>query len=225
MKSTCLLLDFDGTICHLFERHDLNPTAKRVADILAERSIQFSTTQSAYSVYSDVTLRAIRSLEDASQILASVELAISEAEVAAARTATALPGIEEVLRYSEINLCLIAIVPNNSPDAVETFSARHAGLLRSIPVVGRNPERPEDMKPSSLPVKKALATLGVDATNAVLIGDTPTDMRAAGSAGCAFAGIGSTLRKQRRLGTLVPRPIIFRDLGELARAYTRDELR
>ncbi|MEV0644488.1 HAD hydrolase-like protein [Phytomonospora sp. NPDC050363] len=75
-----------------------------------------------------------------------------------------------------------------------------AGLREDIAaIVGRPYAAPERMKPDPAPIRAALAVLGEHAREAVMAGDSATDVRAARAAGTAAVGYANRPGKARAL--------------------------
>lgn len=94
----------------------------------------------------------------------------------------AVEGAAEVVRTLKERGYQVAIVSNNNP-----VSIRRALDMFGFPpidiVVGR--QRGQPVKPSPIPVMKALSRLEVDAKRAVMIGDGEADLQAGKAAGVA----------------------------------------
>ncbi|HET9656724.1 MAG TPA: HAD hydrolase-like protein, partial [Kineosporiaceae bacterium] len=77
----------------------------------------------------------------------------------------------------------VAVVSNNSAEAVKVYLDNHDLSPYVCPIVGRAYAEPARMKPSPGPVLAALTHLASAPGAAVLIGDSLTDIRASQAAG------------------------------------------
>jgi beta-phosphoglucomutase-like phosphatase (HAD superfamily) len=83
----------------------------------------------------------------------------------------------------------IAVVSNNSAQSVRAFFAeRPVPEFADGAIVGRRFGRPELMKPHPAPIVKTIRLINVSPGEAVLIGDSLTDLIAARAAGVACIG-------------------------------------
>lgn len=113
---------------------------------------------------------------------------MTAAEREAAETAEPTYGAVEAVLAAEQRGWRLAIVSNNSTQAVRAYLAL-SGIASSIrAVVGRVPSRPGLMKPHPYLLLQASQLLGVPPTKCAFIGDSDSDMIAAKS--CGARGIG-----------------------------------
>lgn len=94
----------------------------------------------------------------------------------------AVEGAQDVVRSLKERGYRIAIVSNNNPSSIGR-ALRMFSFPEVEAVVGR--QRGEPVKPSPIPVMKALNRLEVDPKRAVLIGDGEADLAAGKAAGVA----------------------------------------
>lgn len=173
-QARAVLLDFDGPVTRLMPPPANAQAADAARAPLAERELppEVATTTDHLAV-----LRWVGA-HDPNQ-LAAVEQACMNAEVAAARVSEPTLGSLEFLAWCKQADKPVVIVSNNAGDAVATFLRRFdvTGLVRGI--VGRHPGRPELLKPHPSLVLAALDLAQVTAVDAVLVGDSVTDVEAA----------------------------------------------
>jgi HAD superfamily hydrolase (TIGR01549 family) len=132
-----------------------------------------------------------------------VEDALVRTEVDAVRVSTPEVAGVAALRSLAQQGRLTAVVSNNSTAAVEKFLDMHELRHAVTVVVGRAHRRPDLMKPNPWPLLRAAEELGVEPGDAVLIGDSLTDIEAARSAGTycvAFANKPSKVAPFRAAG-------------------------
>ena len=81
------------------------------------------------------------------------------------------------------------IVSNNTAEAITTYLNRFTATSLIRGVVGREPRRPDLLKPHPSLVLAALALIPVVTDQAVLIGDSVTDIEVAHSTGVRAIGV------------------------------------
>lgn len=119
-------------------------------------------------------------------------------EVSAAASAEPTPGADAFLLACERTGRSVAIVSNNSAEAVAAYLSRH-GLERYIThIEGREAGEPALMKPDPYLVRRALEITGADPAAAVLVGDSVTDIEAAHAAGIKAIGYANKPGKAQR---------------------------
>ena len=82
----------------------------------------------------------------------------------------------------------VAVVSNNSAGAVTAYLTAHRLAGYVSPVVGRAYAEPDRMKPNPEPILQAARALGVRAVDAVLVGDSLSDIVGAHAAGVRSIG-------------------------------------
>ena len=176
-----LLLDFDGPVCDVFAGYPAADVAAHLRGILtAEDHVQLS----ADVVDTADPLHVIRRVGDlAPQLSPQLDAMLSAAEVEATATSRPTPGAVELLQACQDASRPVAIVSNNSGDAIHAYLDRHdlAQLVQHIQ--GRDPGDPHRMKPDPYPITQALKALDAQPDEAVLIGDSEADLHAAHTAG------------------------------------------
>ncbi|PSM44395.1 HAD family hydrolase [Streptomyces dioscori] len=198
----CVLFDFDGPICRLFPEGRSRP----VADRLRRKTEEFGagdvlTPQERDTKDPHVVLRAVhragrnRSLPG---LLSTLEALVEAGEVEAARTAWPTPDADTLLDLLSWRRTRLAVVTNNSPLAAEAYLGQE-GLLHHFAVIEGRTADPGRMKPDPDVVFRALQGLKLRPEDAVMIGDTSTDVEAAGRAGVGFIGYGRNPEKRGRL--------------------------
>ncbi|MFC4253038.1 phosphoglycolate phosphatase [Sinimarinibacterium flocculans] len=99
----------------------------------------------------------------------------------------AYDGVPETLRQLVADGWSLAVC-TNKPLAPSLTILHALGLDIFFDTVVGGDSTPA-RKPDPRPLRAALATLGIDAANAVMVGDGPHDAQAAGAAGTAFIGV------------------------------------
>ena len=129
----------------------------------------------------DDPLHIIRRVSDlAPDHTATVDADLRAAELQAVACSSETSGTLELLAVCRAVGRRVAIVSDNCSDAIRAYLDRN-GLSELVEhVQGRDPHR---MTPNPYPIEQALRILGVDRTDAVLIGDSEADLDAARAAG------------------------------------------
>lgn len=202
MTPDCFLFDFDGTLCRLFSRYDLESTRQDLQRAMLPLGVPFSPEQDAFDVF-EAILTHLPEGSRRTRALLQADALLTRAETEAAATGDPVPGVAECLTTLLARGCRLGVVTNNSPSSVERFLAR-LDLPAPLPVAGRVPEHPEWMKPDPRSLTGMLHTLGAAPENALFLGDTARDLACSQAAGCPFLGMVPTERKRRRLEALLP---------------------
>ncbi|MBW5426267.1 HAD-IA family hydrolase [Streptomyces sp. BG9H] len=219
---SCVLFDFDGPVCRLFPDGSSASVARALREHARERGAHHVLTpQEERSKDPHDVLRAVdRALregviEDAG-LLAEVEAVLTKGEVAAAHTAPPTPGAHGLIRRLRAHGVRTAVVTNNSPHAVAAYLRRHDLADAFGPHIYGRTDQPVLLKPDPDSLHRALRGLGARPAEAVMIGDTVTDLRAARKAKVLFAGYARDERKAAPLRE-AGAELILSTLGPLLR--------
>ncbi|MGW0474486.1 HAD family hydrolase [Streptomyces coeruleorubidus] len=206
----CVLFDFDGPICRLFPEDRSKP----IADELRRELDAFGASHvlgAAERTHKDphVVLGAVHRAQRAGapglrELLRVLEERLAAGELAAAELVAAhhewhTPYADALIRKLARRGATLAVVTNNSPLAAAAHLDRRGLLPYFTTVQGRRADDPGLMKPHPDVLFRALRVLGLGPGDAVMIGDTPTDVEAAARAGVEFVGYGRNERKVRAL--------------------------
>lgn len=193
-QASAVLLDFDGPICAVFAGYLAPDVATAVSAVAAQLGVPLIPADPTDPIS---VFRATAGKP--AHVIHAVETALKEAEAAALSQTEPLPGTAAVLRELRANGAALAIVTNNAAEPVSAFLLRH-GLDPYIEVViGREPERPDLLKPTPTLVNRALAALGVSPARAVFVGDSISDIQAGFAAGVPTIGFANKPGKLQRL--------------------------
>ena len=121
--------------------------------------------------------------------MGDVERACTSAEVACAQTSRPSPEIEWLLGQAAEMPIPLAIVSNNSEEAVRTFLDRFAWSDRFAAYACRTPETSRLLKPHPFLVSAALRLLDVQPVDCVFIGDSVSDVHAGHAAKVKTIGL------------------------------------
>lgn len=193
-QATAVLLDFDGPICRLF-------AGVRSADVAADLRRYLDRRRAP--VPDDGTgdpLAVLRMSAAAdADILAGLHAELVRAEVRAATTAVPTPHADAVIRALAKSEHKLAVVSNNSAEAVREYLATHKLDLYISAIGARTCGDPQLIKPNPYLLEQALSELGVSADDAIVIGDSVTDVEASIAAGVCCIGYANKQGKAERL--------------------------
>ncbi|KUM72254.1 hydrolase [Streptomyces curacoi] len=206
-----VLFDFDGPVCRLFPRDSSRPLADELRRLVTAFGLDDVLTgdertgKDPHLVLRAVHRAAARSAVrrrfadvDFARLVGVLEATVTEGELAAVRVAWPTPDADAFIGSLADRGLSLAVVTNNSPRAVERYLGERGLEGRFKAIHGRTAD-PGLMKPHPDVVRRALAGLGLPPQDAVMIGDTPTDLEAALEAGVGFIGYGRNEAKRKLL--------------------------
>lgn len=209
--TSCVLFDFDGPVCRLFPRGSSRPLAEELRRLVAAFGLEDVLTGTERTGKDPhLVLRAVhratvradvrRRFEDVDfgQLVGALEAAVTEGELTAARVAWPTPDADAFIGSLAARGLSLAVVTNNSPLVAARY-LRERGTDGHFKVIHGRTADPGLMKPHPDVVRRALESLGLPPHDAVMIGDTPTDLEAAMDAGVGFIGYGRNEAKRRLL--------------------------
>lgn len=212
-----VLLDFDGPVCAVFGKRGSRHAADAVRRALGAAEWRRMGDHSAsYSEDPFDVLRYAWVRLDPEQAEAA-ERALTAYEVDAVRVAPPTPGAVEAVAALRASDHTITIVSNNSEVAIREFVEGHDLDGRVDGVVGRTRARADDLKPDPFMLYRALDDLAAKPSEAVLVGDSITDIQAARAAGVAVIAYANKPGKDRALGSFEP-DALMTSMTELVRA-------
>lgn len=176
-KVRAILLDFDGPVCSIFAGYP----APQVADEmrLGAESLGAGVPEKLAADREPLDILAWAATIDRPDVLRLVEDTLCDAELSAARSADPTIGARDLLENAQRRGVPIAIVSNNSARAISEYLRLNDLASMVAHVVGRAYGRPDLMKPHPYSVLSALDSLGIAGPDAMLIGDSTTDVTAA----------------------------------------------
>jgi phosphoglycolate phosphatase len=180
-----VLLDFDGPVCSLFAGTATAPVAGLLRDVLAARDIGMPRAIEETRDWFAILSFAASAAPEAG---AQVEAELARVECAAVATAEPAEHLTDVLAACQNSNRSVAVVSNNSAQAVRQYLTRH-NLDQQIPVVvARTGHDLARLKPSPHFIEAAAAGLAAAPADCTVVGDSPTDIRAARAAGSGAIG-------------------------------------
>jgi phosphoglycolate phosphatase len=196
-KAKLILLDFDGPICSIFEGFPAEQVAERLRDFVRnEHSGPMSELDQTGSDPFDV-LAYVKAYSP--EKVRAVEAHLTRLECEAVELARPTAGFLEFIKSPEISAPL-GVVSNNSTRAVEEYLRIHDLAARFSHIAGRSSEMVEKLKPAPDLLLKSLKKFQVEASEAVFIGDSLSDMIAGRSAGTICVAFANRTWKRELLG-------------------------
>lgn len=213
-----LLLDFDGPVCSIFADYTAPTIAAELRELLRRRSAELTPEIEASDDPIHV-LRLTSAYHDA-DLAAQVADALREAEVTAAATAEPTPSVGGVIHTALRTGRRLAIVSNNSMEAVTAYLHRQGLYTSFSTVVARYQGMSVDLlKPSGHLVGQALTALDAQPSSCTLVGDATSDIAAARSVPVASIGYTNKPEKATLLEDAGADAIVF-SMADLAEALS-----
>jgi phosphoglycolate phosphatase-like HAD superfamily hydrolase len=215
-RTRTLFLDFDGPICGIFAGYPAPTVAAELRHLLHRNNITISADMQATDDPIEV-LKLAAKLDDPA-VARLVADALRDAEVTAAETAEATPHADDVIHAALDTGRRLAVVSNNSTEAVTAYLKRQGLDTSFARIIGRYDGMSVDfLKPSNHLL--ALALIGSDAPpwSTTLVGDSTTDITAARSVPISAIGYANKPDKTHALNTAGADAVIA-SMAELADA-------
>ncbi|GGS18004.1 hypothetical protein GCM10010252_66800 [Streptomyces aureoverticillatus] len=185
----CVLFDFDGPLCRLFPDRASDRVARDLKALAAGHGVRdVLTDEEESSIDPHVVLRAMDRAGVGAVLVRELEARLTRGELRAVPGALPTPDAGKLVRALRAAGCGIAVVTNNSARAAAAFLDRpDVGLADAFgPHIHGRTHRPDLLKPDPDVVSRALLGLDAKPGDALLIGDTVTDLEAARAAGVGF---------------------------------------
>ncbi|CAL9457652.1 HAD family hydrolase [Streptomyces radiopugnans] len=188
-SAECVLFDFDGPVCRLFSGHPSAGIAQRMRDLVAEHGQERLLGEEARSTGDpQVVLRTVAAARPGGELAALLERALTEEEMRAAAVARPTPYADPLVQTLAATGRRLAVTTNNSARAAELYlTGRRLAPYFSGHIHGRRPDT-RLLKPHPDCLHRALESTGTRPERALMIGDSPVDLLAAGAAGVRFLG-------------------------------------
>jgi HAD superfamily hydrolase (TIGR01549 family) len=212
-----LLIDFDGPICAVFAGYPAPVIADELRKLASAYGIEIPP---ALAKTDDplAFLREIAQVAPARQTRAVAD-ALRDKELTAIESARETPGAFEVLRAAKVTGRRVAIVSNNSAEAVNAYLRRH-GLHVDHVSAREGGMDPRHLKPDPYLVTRAVETLDANPGSVVFVGDSATDVDAGRAADITVIGFADKPAKRDRL-TETGAWLTINEMSSLADAMTQ----
>lgn len=196
-----VLLDFDGPVCAVFGGLSNQQVADELRGLLDEG---FSDSVASSRDPFDVLKYAAEHGNRQEQ----VEGRLRELEVRAVASAPAADGAGDVLEALRRTGHHVIVVSNNSEAAVVAYLEAHGFRQLVDGISARTSSDPGLLKPDPFLLHQALSTVDARGDHAVMIGDSVSDVIAAGKVGAAAIGYANKPGKRERLNAQNPAAVI-----------------
>ncbi|MEU6845973.1 HAD family hydrolase [Streptomyces sp. NPDC046716] len=195
-----VLFDFDGPICRLFAGRSAEWIAReQVAWLDAQGLGDALTAEGHVDRDPHGVLRSLGRRRPSSDLVVEMEKRLTDHELQAVPTAWPTPYADPLIRTWSALGARLAITTNNSPEVARRYLAgRDLSACFEPHIYGRTQDLTL-LKPDPYCLNRALNAMGAAPATALMIGDTPTDLRAAEAAGIAFLGYARNEDKERML--------------------------
>ncbi len=188
-----VMFDFDGPVCDVFSGHPASEVAARM--LRATESLDPQFRQKSRRPEDPIELlREVVAYDYG--LLTKAEDILRCGERIAVHTSRPTEFAKEAIVAASANNRPVAIISNNSEDAIHFYLSHH-NLDRYVTIViGRPYAQPDRMKPNPEALLLAARDLGIAPSEGVFIGDSVTDIEAARTV--AMPCIGYAKRPERR---------------------------
>ncbi|MFG1607184.1 HAD family hydrolase [Actinoplanes sp. NPDC049265] len=208
-----ILLDFDGPVCGIFAGYPAPKIAAELVELLQRRGVDLPPDLAAETDPLEI-LRWTGSVGDQA-VTRAVEDALCAAECRAVESASPTPYGREVIVAAQQAGLLVAAVSNNSAGAVTAYLTAHRLAGYVSPVIGRAYAEPSRMKPNPEPILQAVQALDIPPGQAVLVGDSLSDIVGATAAGVRSIGYAN---RPAKVDAFQEADVVIESMGALAKA-------
>lgn len=208
-----LVLDFDGTMCLLFQNFSLSQVSKTLSYAMKKYNIDFPEKEDAFNVFEHIQLQTQPSSKRLRALICADSI-LSKAELDAIDSCVPVAFLNECLSFCNNHNIPIGIATNNSASCVKKFMEKYCNNT-FIHVVGRIAEEPSKMKPNPWSISEVSRNIRIPPNELLLVGDSKRDYYASQKIGCYFLGMAPTEKKYNRLCRLIPQKDIISNFKEL----------
>ncbi|MFD4990278.1 HAD family hydrolase [Streptomyces sp. NPDC058372] len=191
-----VILGFDGPLCRLYDPLTARAATEALTRLLREHGVPAEEVpgRTPLALLRSLTLGA---LDDDPELSTALDALLTESEVAATLTARPTPYADNLVRTWSAVGTRLAVATGHAADAVHAYLAGRGLTACFGPHVHGRTGGLAHLGHDAPP--RALAALGADPADALVVGSTPDDLRAARDAGAPFLGYARDLRGWERL--------------------------
>jgi HAD superfamily hydrolase (TIGR01509 family) len=194
-----VLWDLDGPICRLFAGHPAEEVARRMVELVDRLGLKDALTRTERDTGDPhVALLGVNRRQPGSDLLAELEEWLTREELEAVSSALPTPYADPLIRTWSAVGVRFAVTTNNSPLVAAEY-VKTRGLADYFPHIHGRTQDLDLMKPDPHCLKQAMTALGADPVATLMIGDAPSDFKAARAAGVSFLGYARNEKKEREL--------------------------
>ena len=212
------LFDFDNTLAALEKQVDWAASRRELEAFLRSQGIDEALFKEFPSrnlpLYNALLTRLPHGSRDGAALMRRASAIIESYELRGVGDATPLPGAIQLLLALRARGKRIAIVSSNSSRTITRWLAQHHLTTQIGAIVGRDSLLP--LKPSPEMIRRALELSDGIAPEAVLVGDSETDLQGAHRANVGFFGVAPNPDARTRLEALGAHEV-FPSPADLAR--------
>ncbi|MFF0160221.1 HAD family hydrolase [Streptomyces sp. NPDC005263] len=199
-RARVVLWDFDGPICGLFAQHSSQRIAEGFVEWLDTLGLSHLLTEEERKDEDpQAVLRAVDSRHYGSDLVAEMEKRLTQEELKAAPGAMPTPWADPLIRTWTAVGSRLAVTTNNSPEVVRGYLESRGLLSCFTPHIYGRTRDLGLLKPDPHCLNRALNALGAAPSDALMIGDTPSDLAAALEAEVPFLGYARNEKKEKHL--------------------------
>lgn len=188
-RARFVLFDFDGPICRLFAGHSAERVARHLVDRLEAQGLRGLLTEDERTHPDPQSvLVAVNRRHPNSALVTEVEGWLTHEEIRAVPTAWPTPFADPLIRTWSAVGARLAVVTNNSARTAAGYLASRGLAGCFEPHIYGRTEQLHLLKPHPHGVLRALNAMGAAPSDALVIGDQPTDLDADRRAGVPFLG-------------------------------------
>ncbi|MER5395848.1 HAD-IA family hydrolase [Streptomyces sp. NPDC002599] len=195
-----VLFDFDGPVCRLYAGHAAEKVARDLVEWLEQQGMRrLLSPEEREHADPLAVLHAVNRRSPRSDLVAELEERFTQQELKAVAKAWPTEYADAVIRTWRAVGVRLAIATNNSPRTASRYlEGRGLSECFAPHVYGRT-RNLDHLKPDPNCLNRALNALGADPSKALMIGDAPSDLHAARSAGVPFLGYARHPDKEKLL--------------------------
>ncbi|WP_229713427.1 HAD family hydrolase [Streptomyces fuscichromogenes] len=195
-----VLWDFDGPICGLFAGHSAQVVADGLVKWLEGRGLHGLVTENERdSLDPQVLLRAVGRRHPGSDLVAELEERLTKEELRATSTAMPTAFADILVQTWRARGARMAVTTDNSPRVVRAYLDDRGLTSCFAPHIYGRTRDLHHLKPDPHCLRRALSAMGTAPGEALMIGDSPTDLQAAERAGVPFLGYARNDEKTKLL--------------------------